>query len=416
MAWYRDVDWLLVLCWIVLTIAGLTAIYSATLGPVSQFLPSYIQNNFSNQIVWIFLSVILVAGIQFLNPKTIQHGSYILYVVCLLLAVATVYWGVEAGGARRWLVVGSIRFQISELMKLATILAVASYLASRRNVANERIGSALFAVLLMIVPAAVVILQNDTGTALVMLSIIPVILFWSGLPYGISLFLISPAIIGYFSVINWKLGVLASLLLTAAIFFIQRRTWLTVTSFVTGAVVVGGVQLALFQILKPHQQARIEAFINPALDPQGAGWNVMQAKTAIGSGGIWGKGFLEGTQTQLRFLPEQWTDFIFPVIAEEFGFVGAGALMFVFAVLLFKLLSNASEHKHPFAQMVMIGVVTIFFVHLSINLGSAMGLFPVIGLPLPFVSYGGSAFLSYSAMLAICLNLHRHRKEFTTYF
>ncbi len=415
MAWYRQIDWLLVLCWMLLFTAGLVAIYSATLGPVSAFLPEYIQNNFFNQIVWVFISIMLLVAIHFANPRTFQQISYLFYAVCLLLAIATVIWGVEAGGARRWLVIGNIRFQISEMLKLATILVVANYLTSRRDITTEHIGSALFAVLLMVIPSIIIILQNDTGTALVLLSIIPVMLFWSGLPYGISLFLISPAIIAYFSVIDWKIGVVVTLFLTAAIFFIQKRLWLTTSALAIGLLVVGGMQVALYQVLKPHQQSRIEAFVNPSLDPQGAGWNVMQAKTAIGSGGLWGKGFLEGTQTQLRFLPEQWTDFIFPVIAEEFGFIGAGSLLLIFSVMLMRLLSIAGEHKHPFAQLVIVGVASIFFVHLVINLGSAMGLFPVIGLPLPFISYGGSAFLSYTLMLAICMNFSYYKREFSIY-
>lgn len=413
MAWYREFDWLLVFCWIFLFTAGLIAIYSATLGPVSQFLPDYIQNNFLNQIIWISVSILMLVMIQFADPRTFQQISYILYFICILLAIATVIWGTEAGGARRWLVIGSMRFQISEMLKLATILAVSNYLTSRRDISAEHIGSAFFAVVMILIPSVIIILQNDTGTALVLLAIIPVMLFWSGLPHGISLFLISPPIIAYFSVINWVLGVVATLILSTAIFFIQKRLWLTTSAIVTGSLVVAGVQVALYQILRPHQQARIEAFINPALDPQGAGWNVMQAKTAIGSGGLWGKGFLEGTQTQLRFLPEQWTDFIFPVIAEEFGFVGAGLVLLIFSVLLLRLLNIAGEHKHPFAQLVVVGITATFFVHLIINLGSAMGLFPVIGLPLPFISYGGSAFLSYSVMLAISLNFYMNRRQFS---
>ena len=415
MAWYRQFDWILIICWILLFSAGLVAIYSATLGPVSQFLPNYIQNNFLNQIIWIGISIAALVSIQFTNPRTFQQISYILYFICILLAIATVIWGTEAGGARRWLVIGSFRFQISEMLKLATILAVSNYLTSRRDISAEHIGSAFVAVLMMIIPSIVIILQNDTGTALVLLAIIPVMLFWSGLPYGISLFLISPAVIAYFSVINWKFGIVVTIILTVAVFFIQKRVWLTSSALIFGLMVVLGVQVALNQVLKPHQQARIEAFVNPSLDPQGAGWNVMQAKTAIGSGGLWGKGFLEGTQTQLRFLPEQWTDFIFPVIAEEFGFLGAGLVLLVFSILLLRLLKIAGEHKHPFAQLVIVGVATTFFVHIVINLGSAMGLFPVIGLPLPFISYGGSAFLSYSIMLAICLNFHFFRREFSIY-
>lgn len=415
MAWYREFDWPIIFCFVFLFIAGLIAIYSATLGPVSAFLPDYIQRNFYNQIIWISISILALIAIQFTQPRVFQQISYLLYVICILLAIATVIWGTEAGGAKRWLVIGNFRFQISEMLKLATILAVANYLTSRRNISSEHIGAALIAIVLMIIPCIIIILQNDTGTALVLLAIIPVMLFWSGLPYGISLFLISPAIIGYFSIINWKLGVIFTLILTIAIFFIQKRLWLTTSTLLLGTLLVFGVHFSLHQLLKPHQQARIEAFVNPELDPQGAGWNVIQAKTAIGSGGLTGKGFLEGTQTQLRFLPEQWTDFIFPVIAEEFGFIGAGMLLLVFTFLLLRLLNIAGEHKHPFAQLVIVGVTSIFFIHLLINLGSAMGLFPVIGLPLPFVSYGGSAFFSYTVMLAICLNFDFYKRKFSIY-
>ncbi|MEX2656226.1 MAG: rod shape-determining protein RodA [Balneolales bacterium] len=415
MTWYKQIDWLLIICWVCLSTAGLVAIYSATLGPVSEFLPAYIQDNFYNQILWVGISIICMVAIQFTSPRSFLQTSYILYIVCIILAIITIFWGSEAGGARRWLVIAGIRFQISEMLKLATILVVANYLTSRRDISAEHIGSALWAIVLMLIPSIIIILQNDTGTALVLLSIIPVMLFWSGLPYGISLFLISPPIIAYFSVINWHIGVFLVVILTVAIFFIQKRLWLTASSLIVGLLVIIGVQVSLYQVLQPHQQARIEAFVNPSLDPQGAGWNVLQAKTAIGSGGLWGKGFLEGTQTQLRFLPEQWTDFIFPVIAEEFGLIGAGTLLVIFSLLLLRLLNIAGEHKHPFAQLVIVGVTMIFFVQLVINLGSAMGLLPVIGLPLPFVSYGGSAFLSFSIMLAICLNFDLYKREFSIY-
>lgn len=415
MTWYKQFNWILLICWVLLLSVGLVAIYSATLGPVSQFLPDYIQRNFFNQIIWVALSLCLLVAIHFTYPRLFLQVSYLFYVVCILLAIATILWGVEAGGARRWLVIFGIRFQISEMLKLATILAVANYLTSRRDISADNLGTALMAVAMMVLPCIIIILQNDTGTALVLMAIIPVMLFWSGMPYGISLFIISPAIIGYGAVFSWVIGLILAILLTVTIFFLQKRPWLTVASLVVGIMIVVGVQVALTQVLKPHQAARIEAFVNPAMDPQGAGWNVIQSKTAIGSGGFYGKGFLQGTQTQLRFLPEQWTDFIFPVIAEEFGFIGAGGVLLLFGILLLRLLNIAGDHKHPFAQLVIIGVTTIFLMHLLINLGSAMGLLPVIGLPLPFVSYGGSAFLSYTVMLAVCMNFHFYKREFSIY-
>ncbi len=413
--WHKHFDWLLLFCWGALAVIGLIAIYSATQGPVSEFLPSYIQRNFSNQLTWIFISAIAIILLQFTAPRSFQQVAFIFYGVCLFLGIITIFLGTEAGGATRWLVIGGLRIQVSEFMKLATILAVAQYLTSRRDISAEKLGPALTSVILMVIPAVIVLLQNDTGTALVMLSLIPVMLFWSGLPYGISLFIVSPAIIGYFAVLNWQWGLIVAIILTVGVFLIQRRPSLTMATFIVGLLIVIGVQVALYQILQPYQQARIEAFINPSMDPEGAGWNVMQAKTAIGSGGVFGKGFMEGTQTQLRFLPEQWTDFIFPVIAEEFGFIGAGLVLFIFGVLLLRLLNNAGDHKHPFAQLVMVGVTGIFFMHLLINIGSATGLFPVIGLPLPFVSYGGSSFLANSIMIGICLNLRLYQRTFTTF-
>lgn len=411
----REFSWSLVAIWLALIAIGLVAIYSATQGPVAQFLPEYIQVNFVKQLITFGIALVVLFGVQFISPRTFQDGSYFFYAFCLLLMVLTLFFGREVNGARSWLVLGPINVQVSELMKVATILVVANYLTSRRDITAENLRSALMAVLLIALPTVLVILQNDTGTAIVFLALIPVMLFWSGLPYGVSLFMISPAIIGYLSIIGWYWGLVAAVVLTLVIFFVQRRTWLTFASFVCGLMIIIGMQVALFQVLKPHQRARIEAFTNPSFDPQGAGWNVIQAKTAIGSGGLYGKGFMEGTQTQLRFLPEQWTDFIYCVIGEEFGFIGASLVLFLFVGLFLRLLGNAGNHKHPFAQLVMVGTTTVFFIHFFINVGSATGLLPVIGLPLPFVSYGGSALLTNTLMLAICLNLDFYKRQFSIY-
>jgi rod shape determining protein RodA len=408
-------NWILTGLWASLVLIGLTAIYSATQGPVAEFLPAYIQINFYKQLIAFGLAIVVLAGMQFLDPRIFQEGSYLFYGIGLLLMVLTLIIGKEVNGSTSWLVIGSFNLQTSELMKVATILATANYLTSQRNISAENLKHALITTLMLLVPTVLVILQNDTGTALVFLSLIPVILFWSGLPYGISLFIISPVIIGYLSIIGWYWGMIAAIGITLMIFLIQQRTWLTFTSFVCGILVVIGVQVALYQVLQPYQRGRIEAFTNPDFDPQGAGWNVMQAKTAIGSGGVWGKGFMEGTQTQLRFLPEQWTDFIYCVIAEEFGFAGASLVLLLFMGLLLRLLRSSQNHKHPFAQIVMLGVACIYFIHLFINIGSATGLLPVIGVPLPFISYGGSALLTNTLMLAICLNVDFNKRQLSIY-
>ncbi|MEX0685866.1 MAG: rod shape-determining protein RodA [Balneolales bacterium] len=415
MVWYRQFDWLLLICWTLLTIIGLTAIYSATQGPVSEFLPTYIQANFTNQLSWVFISIVVLVGVQFAAPSTFQQLSYLFYLLCIFIGILTIFVGVEAGGARSWFVIGGLRIQISEMMKLATILVVATYLTSEKDISAERFKPALIVVLLMLFPAGIIILQNDTGTALVIIALIPVMLFWSGLPRGISLFMVSPALVAYFTIINWKWGIIAAIVLCLILFFVHRRPGLPVASFIVGMFMVIGVQVALHQILQPYQQARIEAFVNPALDPHGAGWNVIQAKTAIGSGGLFGKGYMQGTQTQLRFLPEQWTDFIFCVIGEEFGFIGAGGVLLLLGFMILRLLANGADHKHPFAQLVMVGIASLFFIQILINIGMATGMMPVIGLPLPFLSYGGSSFLACTLMIAICLNLHFNRRQFSIY-
>jgi rod shape determining protein RodA len=415
MNWYRNFDWILFFSWVALTVFGLVAIYSATQGPVSDFLPAIIQQNFKKQFTFVGIAFIVVIALQFTAPRTFSQAAYFLYGFTILLTLGTLFLGVEINGAKSWIIVGPIRFQISELMKVATILAVANYLSSRRNISMERLGSAVTATLLIVIPGVLVLLQNDTGTALVIFSLTPFLLFWSGLPYGISLFIVSPAIVGYFSVIEWYWGILASFIIVLLIFVIQKRVWLTISSTILNLLIVAGVNVALNNVLQAYQKARIQAFINPQFDPKGWGWNVIQAKTAIGSGGLTGKGFMEGTQTQLRFLPEQWTDFIFCVIGEEFGFVGSVVIVLLFMTLIIRLIYGAGHHKQPFAQSVLVGVASIYLIHFLINTGSALGLLPVIGLPLPFVSYGGSAFLSNSLMLGISLNLLLYKREFSMY-
>ncbi len=413
MNWHRYFDWVTFGAWVVLTVVGLTAIYSATLGPVSQFLPASIQDNFFKQAVFVALAGVGILFIQFTAPRTFEQISYLVYGLCLSIVVATLFIGVEVNGARSWLDIGGFRLQISEFMKIATVLAVANYLTNRRDISAVRIGTALTATAIIAVPAGLILLQNDTGTALVFIPLIPVMLFLSGLPRGVSLFMISPAIIGYLSIVGWGWGLLAAFGITLAIHLIQKQPWLTVASLITGMLLVVAVNVALHQVLLPHQVNRIEAFVNPEVDPRGAGWNIIQSKTAIGSGGLFGKGFMEGTQTQLRFLPEQWTDFIFCVIGEEWGFLGASLVIITLLILLMRLMNNALHIKNPFSQLVFVGAATIFFTHVLVNLGSTMGLMPIIGIPLPFISYGGSAFLANSLFLGICMNFYYHQREIT---
>jgi rod shape determining protein RodA len=412
---WKEFNWFILLLWIILFSVGLVAIYSATQGPVAEFLPDYIQQNFFKQLIFVIISLGVLIAIQFIPPKYFQDSSYLFYAFGLLLMVITLMFGREINGAKSWLAFGPIRFQTSEIAKIATILAVANYLGTRKELTSGKISQALIATLIIIIPTILTMLQNDTGTALVFIALIPIMLFWSGLPYGISLFMVSPAIIGYFTLIGWIWGAIVALIIALIIHILDRRLWVSIGALTMSGILIVGIRLALTSILKPHQVGRILAFLDPSFDPRGAGWNVIQATTAIGSGGLSGKGFMEGTQTQLRFLPEQWTDFIFCVIGEEFGFIGASIVIVTFVLLLLTLLNSTSNHKYPFAQLVIVGVTGVLFVHFTVNVGMASALLPVIGIPLPFISYGGSAFLTNTIMLAICLNLDLHKRAFSIY-
>lgn len=413
MSWYRQIDWITFLTWLFISAIGLVAIYSATQGPLHQ--GTHIQGNFTKQLLYICIGIVTLIILHFTAPRTFQQISYLGYGFALLLSFATIFLGVEVSGERNWLPVFGFRLQTSEFLKVATILAVANYLTSRRENQAGTFRTAFTATLMLFIPVILILIQSDTGTALVFMALIPIMLLWSGVPYGLCLLMVSPAIIGYLTVIDYVWGLLAAVIITATFFFLEKRPLLTFGTFLASIIIVIGVQVGLHDLLQPHQRARIEAFANPALDPRGAGWNVMQAKTAIGSGGIYGKGFMQGTQTQLRFLPEQSTDFIFCVIGEEGGLISTSLVLILLALLLMRLLGQAAAHRHPFAQLFIVGACSIYLIHVVINLGSAMGLMPVIGLPLPFLSYGGSSFLANTIMLGICMNFYYHQRDFSIY-
>ena len=413
MKWYNRFDWVLFLSWLVLSIIGLVAIYSATQGPMHR--DTAIAGNFDRQVLHLGIGIIIILVMQFLTPQTYMQLSWPGYVLCLIIALLTVFFGIEVGGERNWLNIFGFRLQISEFMKLATVMAIASFLSAQRQYSVEDFKTLAVFLIIIIIPVGFITLHGDTGTSLVYIGIIPFLLFWAGLSFGLSLLMVMPAVLAYLTVVNIVAAAIVAVLMCGMIFLVDRRPALTVSGVLLGIAVIIGVQVALTEVLQPHQRARVEAFTNPAIDPQGAGWNVIQAKTAISSGGLYGKGFMQGTQTQLRFLPEQQTDFIFCVISEEFGLVGAGTTLFFFLILLSRLVYIAGTHKHAFARITIIGIASIFLVHIIVNLGMATALLPVIGIPLPLISYGGSSFLSFSIMIGLCLNLRFYERSFSIY-
>ena len=414
--WYKNIDYTIVLLWAALVSIGLAAIYSTTHGPASEFLLTSVQNNFTRQLLWMTVCLGVSAIALTLPVRFYQYGAYPIYGLVLLMLVLALVGGHEVNGARSWLRIGPLQIQVSELAKVGTVLAVAQLLSARRRSANS-VRYALLAVLLIIVPAVIIVMQNDMGTALVFLGLIPVMLFWSGLPMTTLLLIVSPAVAGYLAIVFMPAAILFTVLFTAAMLWFTRERYMGFLAFVFSGGTVIALTFALSSILQPYQVSRLLSFTNPesAEYRDNVGFHLVQSKAAIGSGGLVGKGFMQGTQTQGAYVPEQSTDFVFSVIGEEFGFLGGLVVLALFAALFIRVVLLGVQIKHPFAVMVGVGAVGIYVVHVFINIGMATGILPVIGIPLPFISYGGSALLANTAMLAIMLNLSMRRDDFSIY-
>ena len=415
-AWYRNLDYLSLLAWLALVGAGLVAIYSTTHGPAAEYLLESVRRNFGRQLMWTGISAVGIGAALALPVRFFRKGAYAIYAFTLLLLVAALVFGREVNGAKSWLSFGPISLQVSELAKVGTLLAVAQLLASRRPNASQ-LRYAFGAVALLLVPAALIVLQNDTGTALVFVALVPVMLFWSGLPVVLVVLMIAPALAGYLAIVYLPAAVAFAVLFTGGLYvYTQAREVAWLAAFATGGTTLV-VKLALTSVLQPYQVARIISFTNPEAEEfrRGVGFHLVQSKAAIGSGGLFGKGFMDGTQTQGAYVPEQSTDFVFSVIGEEWGFVGAALVLALFALLLVRIVWLGAQVKHPFGSLLGAGVVGVYLVHVLVNVGMVTGLLPVIGIPLPFISYGGSALLANTAMLAIVLSVHMRRDDFSIY-
>ncbi len=384
---------------------GLFAVFSATYSGSGDY--------FSRQLWFGVLGTAIMVGISFIPPRFLSKATYLLYGLSLVLLVLVLIFGKRIAGSKSWFSLGSFGIQPSEFAKITTILALATYLSSTddgyRNLNNpiEFFKAALF----IIAPITLIMQQPDMGTSIVFVSMLLPIFFWAGLSPFAIMCIVSPApvVVGALLGTEYFIG---SLILVGLVLLMFRRKILIVAIVVLVNVVVGISADTLYDKLQPYQQKRIQAVFDPSLDPLGSGYNVIQSKVAIGSGGLTGKGFLQGTQTQLKFIPEQWTDFIFCMIGEEFGFVGSILVLLLFLILIGKIISNGAMSKNRFLSVACIGIASVMFCHVVINIGMTIGLLPVIGIPLPFLSYGISSLLSFSVMTGIAMNTYRFRNQY----
>lgn len=384
---------------------GLAAIYSSTIHHPTA------SGNFEKQLIWGIGAFIIFFITYFIPTNSFRLISIPLYLVSLALLAAVLVMGRQIQGAKSWLDLGSFGFQPSEFAKIGTILVIAKYL-SRNNSNIESFQDIVFTVIIGIIPVGLILMEPDMGTALVFIGIILTMIFWKGISLFGLFIVLSPGIVALSSLFGFYYFIGAILLVIIALLLFRKDIFYSGSIFALN-LASGFFVDYVYRVLSPHQQNRIRSFVDPMADPLGAGYNAIQAKVAIGSGGFWGKGFLAGNQTQLQFIPEQWTDFVYCVIGEEFGFIGSFITLILFLIIFIKILRIASTAKDEFLSLVTVGILAVYFVHLVVNVGMTVGIMPVIGIPLPFVSYGGSSLVVNMFMLGIAANVYRTRKNYT---
>ena len=408
-------DWTTILLFVALVTLGWLNIFAAIYDETADQTIWDLSLSSGRQLMFIAAAAVIVIMIIIIDMRFYETFAYLFYGLILVLLFLVPLIGKEVGGNKAWIGVGSFGVQPSEFAKFITALAVAKYIGSVGfRMDNLRNQAVLFA--LIGVPIILIQLQKDTGTALVFTSF--VLVFYRE---GMSPFLL---IVGVCAATIFVLTLLIPnpLYLHAAIAIILillisfgKKKFKRIAILVIGALLISGVIVSVDyvvnNVLKPHQQNRVKVLVNPDIDPLGVGWNVTQSKIAIGSGGLNGKGFLRGTQTKFDFVPKQSTDFIFCTIGEEFGWIGSLVVIGLFVALLLRVIFLAERQKSRFARAYGYSVACILFFHFAINIGMTVGLFPVIGIPLPFFSYGGSSLWGFTILLFVLLKLDAHRSQ-----
>lgn len=409
---FQYIDKPLLLLYVALTLIGWIAIYAAVYNEEHQSIFDLSQN-YGKQLVFIGSSYLILTIILALDFRIYEGVAPFVYLTTLVLGIAVIFFAREVNGARAWFEIGSFRFQPAEFMKMATALMVAYYF-SNTDVTLQKNKAKFVLAGIILVPIAIIMLQHDTGSALVYFSFIFVayregLSFFYLLAVALAIFLVVMTLL--FNEWAMAIAVVAAGSLYVALARKFRPALLRGLLVVVPAILlIFSVNYAFEEVLEEHQRQRINVLLGKVEDFKGAGYNVHQSLIAIGSGGFFGKGFLQGTQTKFDFVPEQSTDFIFCTIGEEYGFFGAFLLLVLYSAMLIRILDIAERQTTRFARVYGYGVASILFFHVFINIGMTIGLLPVIGIPLPFISYGGSSLWSFTILLGILIRLDSGRK------
>ena len=409
------IDWLTILIYFALVIIGWFSIFSAK---YDEMHPSIfdLSQVYGKQLIWIGASLLIGFVILLVDAKFFNAFSLWIYFFFLASLFVVLVYGKATKGATSWIDLGAgVKFQPSEFAKMGTALALAGYLG-RLDVDLQKRKNQIIAALIVLAPMALVLLQNDTGSAIVFVSFI-FVLYREGFP-GTGLVMVGGilAILLFVLTLVWSqtimyiiLGSLLVVFLTYYLITKKKGLVKMLAVFACMFVFVFSVDYAFNKVLQEHQRNRILVLLGQLDDPQGVGYNVHQSKIAIGSGGFSGKGFLQGTQTKYDFVPEQHTDFIFCTVGEEGGFMGTAIVVLLYVALLVRIIVLAERQRSTFSRVYGYSIAGILFVHVAINIGMTIGLVPVIGIPLPFLSYGGSSMLAFTMMLAIFIKQDANR-------
>lgn len=408
----NKIDWISILIYAALVIIGWFNIYAAVYDEQAAKSIFDFSINSGKQLVWIGTAVLLITLIMVADYRLFDNLSLVLYGIFVFFLLITPFFGKEINGQRAWFEIGAFRLQPAEFAKFATGLALAKFM-ERPSFDLSQPKYQLQALAIIMIPVALIMLQPDTGSAMVY-SAFFIMLYREGMPqryYALALTFIAVSLLAL-GIENNLYLVITIITVIAILIFLGKKKISRIISFVVIGILMIGYVYSLDYVvskLPQHQQNRIMVLFQPDLDPLGVGWNVTQSKIAIGSGGFVGKGYLEGTQTKFDFVPEQHTDFIFCTLGEEFGWLGSLVVITLFCALLIRLVFLAERQKTRFSRVYGYAVISILFFHFMINIAMTIGLFPVVGIPLPFFSYGGSSLWSFTILLFIFIKLDSHR-------
>ena len=402
----KNIDIVLLVAVIVIVCLGIVIIFSAT----SSSSHHAERCLYKKQVVWLLIGLAGLTVASVIPHRIFYALSYVLYFIAVLSLAGLYLVPSSLSETQRWYNFGQLSIQPSELAKIATLFAVARFLSTRK-LEMGRFQDLVVPLFLVAIPAVLVLRQPDLGTALVFILMLFPMFYWNGLSLGRLFFLVSPAMNMVLS-FNWIAWTCFMLCLFGMLYFVKPKLSV-VFAVVALNIAVGLITPYLWRnVLHEYQRERIIAFVDPDKDPLGMGYQVIQSKVAIGSGGFSGKGFLNGTQTKLDFLPKQHTDFIFAVVAEEFGLLGSLFVLFIFGLIVYRGIRIAAAVRNSYASLVAIGVVSVFTFHIIVNIGMTLGVMPVVGLPLPFLSYGGSSLLASMCMIGLLQNIWIRRHAY----